>query len=107
MVHEPIEQRRGHLRIDEHAGPLAEVQVGRDRHAGVLVEPREEVEEQSSAGLAKGQIAQLVEDANEEGNGLPHKRALLHLMVRVPPLTCHDLGLVHLRRCHHISLKIG
>ena len=66
VVHEPIEQRRGHLRIDEHAGPLAEVQVGRDHHAGVLVEAREQVEEQRSAGLAKGQVAQLVEDDQVE-----------------------------------------
>ena len=46
VVREPVQQRRRHLRVAEHAGPLGEVQVGRDHHAGVLVQLGEQVEQQ-------------------------------------------------------------
>ena len=62
VMGEPIEQRGGELRIPEHGGPLAEAQIGRDHHAGALVELREQVKEQCPAGLAERQVAQLVQD---------------------------------------------
>jgi hypothetical protein len=62
VVREPVQQRRGHLRVDEHAGPLGEVQVGRDHDAGVLVQLAQQVEQQGPAGLAERQVAQLVQD---------------------------------------------
>jgi hypothetical protein len=61
VVGEAIEQRGGHLRVAEHLGPLGEVQVGRDHHARMLVELREQVEQQSASGLAEGQVSELVD----------------------------------------------
>ena len=60
VVREPVQQRRGHLRVAEHAGPFLEVQVGGDHHAGVLVELAQQVEQQGPARLAEGQVAQLI-----------------------------------------------
>ena len=62
VVGQPIQQRRGHLGVDEDVGPLGKDQVGRDHHAGVLVELGQQVEQQRPAGLAEGQVAQLVQD---------------------------------------------
>ena len=61
MVGQAVEQRGGHLGIAEDAGPFAEAQVGRDDHAGALVELAEQVEQQSAARSTEGQIALLVE----------------------------------------------
>ncbi len=44
VMREPVEQRRRHLRVHEHAGPFREVQVGRDWHARVLVQPAQQME---------------------------------------------------------------
>ena len=38
MMRQTIEQRGGHLGITKDAGPLGKRQIGRDHHAGVLVE---------------------------------------------------------------------
>ena len=62
VVRKAVEQRRGHLRVAEHGRPFAEVQVGRDHHAGVFVELAQQVEQQGPAGLAERQVAELVED---------------------------------------------
>ena len=48
--------------VAEHAGPFSEIQVGGDQHAGVLVQARQQMEQQCAAGLAKGQVAELIED---------------------------------------------
>src|SRR3984957_17537565 len=61
-VGEAIEQRRRHLRVAEHGGPLAEAQVRRDHDAGPLVELAQQMEEQSSSGSAEPQVAEFVED---------------------------------------------
>jgi hypothetical protein len=37
-VSQTVQQGGRHLRVTEDAGPLGEVQVGRDHHAGVLVQ---------------------------------------------------------------------
>ena len=62
MMRESVEERRGHLRIDEDAGPLGEDQVRGDDHTGVLVQLREQVKEQRAPGLGQRQVAQFVED---------------------------------------------
>ena len=59
---EAIEQRGCHFRIAEHAGPLAEAQIGRDDDAGALVEFAQQVEQERSAGRAERQAAKLIED---------------------------------------------
>jgi len=53
VMREPVEQGRRHLRVAEHARPLGEVEVGRDHHARVLVEPAQQMEQQGAAGLAE------------------------------------------------------
>lgn len=68
VLNEPIEQRCGHFRISDHAGPCAEAEVCRDRHAGALIEPAERVEEQGSAGRAELQIAKLIQDHEIDSN---------------------------------------
>jgi hypothetical protein len=62
VMRQPVQQRRRHLGIAKDAGPFGEGQVGRDHHAGVLVELRQQVEQQGAAGLAERQIAQFIEN---------------------------------------------
>lgn len=59
---ETIEQRGCHFRIAEHAGPLAEAEVGRDDDAGTLVEFAQQVEQERAARCAERQVAKLIED---------------------------------------------
>lgn len=56
VMREAVQQRRGHLRVAEHAGPLPEAKVDRDHDASVLVELREQVEQQRTTGLAERQV---------------------------------------------------
>jgi len=51
-----------HLGVAEDGGPFTEGQVGGDHDAGALVELAQQVEEQGAAGLAEGQVAELVQD---------------------------------------------
>ena len=62
VMGQPVEQRRGHLRIAEHTRPLGEAEIGRDEDAGALIEFADQVEQQCAAGLAERQITELVED---------------------------------------------
>ena len=62
LVRQPVKRGRRHLRVAEHTRPLGEVQIGRDQHAGVLVQPGEQVKQQSPAGLAERQVAEFIED---------------------------------------------
>ena len=62
MVGEAVEQRGCHLGIAEHAGPFAEGQVGSDDDGCAFVEFADQVEQELSAGLGKGLIAQFIED---------------------------------------------
>jgi hypothetical protein len=49
VMGEAIEQRGGHFRIAEHAGPLAEAQIFGDDDAGAFVEFAQQVEQEHSA----------------------------------------------------------
>ena len=62
VVSQSVQQGGRHLRVAEDAGPLSEVQVGRDHHTGALVQFGEQVEQQRTAGLTEGQVTHLVED---------------------------------------------
>ena len=64
---QPLEECRGHLGVGEDAGPLGEGEVGSDHHAGVLVELGEQVKEQGPARLTEGQVAELIEDDQTNG----------------------------------------
>ena len=61
-MREPVQQCRCHLGITKDTRPFREVQVRRDHHAGVLIQPAEQVEQQRTACLAERQVAQLIED---------------------------------------------
>ena len=50
-MRQPVEQCRRHLGITKHARPFGEGQIGCDHHTGVLVEFRQQVEEQGSSSL--------------------------------------------------------
>jgi hypothetical protein len=52
-VREAIEQCGRHLGVAENAGPFTAVQIGRDHHAGVLVELAEQVKQQRDSCLAE------------------------------------------------------
>ena len=62
VVGQPVQQRRGHLGVAEHAGPFGEAQVGSDRHAVVLVELGQQIEQQSAARLTERPVPQLNTD---------------------------------------------
>ncbi len=62
VMRQPVQQGRGHLGIPKHIAPFREVQVGRDHHAGALVQLGEQVKQQCPARLGKWQIAHLVQD---------------------------------------------
>jgi hypothetical protein len=51
VVREPVEQRRRHLRVPEHAWPFAEGEVRRDDDRGSLVEASDEVEQQKAEAV--------------------------------------------------------
>jgi len=62
MASQAVEQRGRHLCIAEHAGPLAEREIGGDDDGGALVEPADEVEQQLAAGFSEREVAEFVED---------------------------------------------
>ena len=45
MVGQPLQQRRGHLFINEHRRPLGEAEVGGNDDAGALLELADQVEQ--------------------------------------------------------------
>ena len=51
MMRESVQQRRGELGITEHAAPFREGQVRRNDHTGAFVDLRQQVKQQSPAGL--------------------------------------------------------
>ena len=60
-MRQSVQQRRSHLGISKHLRPFGKAQIGRDHNAGALIEFGQQVKQQSAAGLAKRQVAQLVE----------------------------------------------
>src|SRR5215211_2636554 len=56
-----VQQCRRHLRVPKHARPFPKGEVGCDQDRGALVQPADQVEEQLSARLSEGQVAELVE----------------------------------------------
>jgi hypothetical protein len=53
-VSEAIEERRCHLRVAEHGGPLAKAEIGRNDDAGALVELAQQMEEQGPPEALNG-----------------------------------------------------
>jgi len=85
-VGDAIEERGRHLGIAEHAGPLAERQVGGDDHRRLLVKLADQVEQQLATRTGERQITKLVEhhelvaaQLGRERAGLADPRLLLEL----------------------------
>ena len=66
MMCEPVEERGCHLCITEDAWPFTEGEVGGDNDRGAFIELADQMEQELTAGLCEGQIAQLVEDQEVE-----------------------------------------
>ena len=61
MVSETVKQCRCHLGITEDRRPFAEGQIGGDDDGCAFVELADEMEQELSTGLCKGQIAKFIE----------------------------------------------
>ena len=71
MVSEAVKECRCHLGITKDRGPFTKSQIGGDNDGGAFVETADEMEQQLSARLGKGQIAQFSEhDEVEAGKGI-------------------------------------
>lgn len=75
---EPVEQRRGHLRVAKDTRPLPERQVRRHDQRDALVEFADQVEQQRATVLGERQVTELVEhdrilieQARREAPGAP------------------------------------
>jgi hypothetical protein len=62
VVGQAIEQGGGHFGVAKDAWPFAKVEVGGDDDRGLLIEMADQVEQELTAGLGKGEIAKLIED---------------------------------------------
>jgi hypothetical protein len=62
VMGQPIQQRRRHLGVAKYGWPFRKAKVGGDCDTGALVQLRQQMEQQRTAGLAKRQIAQLVKN---------------------------------------------
>ena len=62
VVGQSIEQRGGHFGVTEDARPFTEGKVCGDDDRGALVEAADEVEQELTAGLCEGQIAEFIEE---------------------------------------------
>ena len=71
MMGYAIQKRGCHLGIAEDRDPLAELQIGGDDNAGLLIELADQMEQQCTAGLGERDIAQLVDDDAVQGRELP------------------------------------
>ena len=76
MVCEAIEESGRHFGVCEDAWPFAEGEIGGDDDRGALVKPADEIEQQLTAGLGEGQIAEFVEDDEVHAGQLIGKPAL-------------------------------
>ena len=89
VMGEPIEQRGGHLGVAEDARPFAEAEIGGDDHAGMLVEPAEQLEEQGTARSTERQVAELIKD---DEIGVRQAADLLHSSSPLNTLICNGLS---------------
>lgn len=65
-------QKRGcHFGIAEDRDPLAELQIGGDDDAGLLIEIADQMEQQCATGLGERDVAQLVDDDAVQDRELP------------------------------------
>ena len=65
-MREAVEQRGRHFGIAEDARPFAEGEIGGDDDRGALIEAADQVEQELSAGLREGEIAEFVENDEVE-----------------------------------------
>lgn len=80
MVNQPVDGGRGQLVVPQHRAPLAELDVGGDDHAPLLVAAAHHLEQQPRSLDVERHVAELVED-DEVGLG----DVLQHRLQRVLP----------------------
>ena len=61
MVHNPVDDRRGHVVVAEHGSPPGELNIRRDDQTAVLVTVRYHLEQQSCPLGIDREVAQLVD----------------------------------------------
>ena len=61
VVGESVREGGGHHGVAGDLGPFGEVEVGGHQQRSALVEAADEVEQELSAGLREGQVAEIVE----------------------------------------------
>jgi len=76
VMGQAIEQRGRHLGVSEDARPFSESKIGGDDDRGSLIEPADEVEQELTTGLGKGQIAELIENHEVHAGEVVGKPAL-------------------------------
>ena len=62
VVCEPVEHGRSHFGVAKNLRPVCEGEICRDQQRGVFVKLADKMEEQLTAGLAKRQISEFVDD---------------------------------------------
>ena len=91
MVDQPVDGGRGELVVAEHRAPLAELDVGGDDHAPLLVAAAHHLEQQPRALDVERHVAELVED-DEVGLGDVLEHRLQRVLPARPRQHQHELG---------------
>ena len=66
VMRHPVEERGRHLGVSEDLAPFPKRQIRRDDHRGLLVELRDQVEQELGAVLRERQVAKFVQDHDIE-----------------------------------------
>ena len=91
MVDQPVDRGGGELVVAEHRAPLAELDVGGDDHAPLLVAAAHDLEQQPRPLDAQRHVAELVEDDEVRPGDVPQHRLQRVLPAR-PRQHEHELG---------------
>ena len=80
VVHGPVDDGGGHVRVAEHASPAAEFDVRGEDHALTFIRIGDDLEQQAAAFLIDGHVAELVDD--QEPRLADHGEFLVEPVVR-------------------------
>ena len=88
VVHGPVDDGGGHVRVAEHASPAAGLDVRGEDHALTFVCVGGDLEQQTAAFLIDGHVAELVDD--QEPRLADHGEFLVEPVVRFGAQQAHD-----------------
>ena len=88
VVHGPVDDGGGHVRVAEHASPAAEFDVRGEDHALTFIRIGDDLEQQAAAFLIDGHVAELVDD--QEPRLADHGEFLVEPVVRFGAQQAHD-----------------